>query len=153
MRLFGFAEIASGQHFKTVLPVVGNLAASSLRDGFETGALAAVEECNWIKVPAKFAKPGRFVVRIAGHSMEPTLHVGDYAVYEYYRTPRQNGQIVIVAEFAEANGEPGQVAVKRYQADAATWLLTSDNPNCPGIRLEIAATPHPILGTFIAKLP
>ena len=149
--LLAFAEIAHGQHFKTALPVVGNLAAGPMRAGFETGSLAVVEECDWIKVPAKFAKPGRFVVRIAGDSMEPTLRIGDYAIFEYHRTPRENGQIVIVAEFAAADAS--ECAVKRYQADTAAWLFTSDNPARLGVRFEKITTPYPILGIFVARLP
>jgi phage repressor protein C with HTH and peptisase S24 domain len=131
--------------------VVGNLAAGPLSAGFEAISLDDVEECDWIKVPAKFAKPGRFVIRIAGDSMEPLLHVGDYAIFEYHRTPRQSGQVVIVAEFAES--EPGQVAVKRYKADAAAWIFTADNPNRTGIRLEKTSVTYPILGTYVTKLP
>ncbi|MCK9303791.1 MAG: methyltransferase domain-containing protein [Bacteroidales bacterium] len=150
-RLFSFGEISSGEHFKTALPMVGNLAAGPLSAGFKAISLDDVEECDWIKVPAKFAKPGRFVIRIAGDSMEPLLHVGDYAIFEYHRTPRQSGQVVIVAEFAES--EPGQVAVKRYKADAAAWIFTADNPNRTGIRLEKTSVTYPILGTYVTKLP
>jgi len=36
-------------------------------------------------VPPVAAKPRRFVVRVAGDSMSPTLNIGDLVVFEYHR--------------------------------------------------------------------
>ena len=79
---YGFSEIADCA-FKTHLPIVGSFAAGSPFHGFLADSLDAMDEFGWIEVPARLAKPRRFVVRVAGDSMEPTLHRGDLVVFEY----------------------------------------------------------------------
>lgn len=145
-----FADIA-GQEFKTALPLVAELAAGPLAAGFKTGSLDALEDCDWIQVAATLAKPLRFVVRVTGDSMEPTLQVGDLAVFEYHRTPRQDGQIVIAADYS-AHVDPPPCAVKRYRANADEWVFASDNPARESIRFARSATAYPILGVFVVRI-
>lgn len=89
-----FAEVGSGA-FKTHLPLVGSLAAGSPFHGLETGSLDACEDLDWVRVSERLAKPGRFVVRVAGDSMEPTLRIGDLVVFAYpskgWRSPPHEG--------------------------------------------------------------
>jgi SAM-dependent methyltransferase/SOS-response transcriptional repressor LexA len=134
---------------KKVLPIVGNLAAGAPFDGFETHGLECMEELDWVEVPAELHGKGRFVVRVAGDSMEPLFHIGDLLVFEYHRTPRQNGQIVLAADFSTG----GEYAIKRYQADPTHWCFLSENPAYAPIRIPKDEMPaSPILGTYVDRL-
>lgn len=142
------ALTAAPIHF---LPLVANLAAGPFFDGFETGNLLDISDCERIPVPAALCKKNRFVVRVAGDSMEPLFHIGDLLIFEYHRTPRQDNQIVIAADFTD--GTPtGTYAIKRYQAAPDTWRFLSENPNHPPIQIPRTAMPYPILGTFVGKV-
>lgn len=146
-----FPEVGSGA-FKTHLPLVGSLAAGSPFHGLETGSLDMNEELDWVEVPARLAKKNRFVVRVAGDSMEPGLPVGTLVVFEYHRNPRRDREIVI-ANFPEFGpGETGTEAVKRITQDADCWLFQSDNPAYQPIRVSKIEIAHPILGTMVEVL-
>lgn len=150
-KIIPFPEVGSGA-FKTHLPLVGSLAAGSPFHGLETGSLDANEELDWVEVPARLAKQNRFVVRIAGDSMEPALPIGTLVVFEYHRTPRRDREIV-VANFPEFGpGETGTEAVKRITQDADCWIFESDNPSYQPIRVSKHDIAHPILGTMVGVL-
>ena len=89
--------------FKSALPIAAELAAGPFFDGFETGRLTDLNELDWIAVPEKLCKPNRFVIRVAGDSMEPFIRIGDRLVFEYHRTPRLDNQIVIAADFTSGS--------------------------------------------------
>lgn len=134
--------------FKTALPIVGRMAAGSFFDGFETGGLTWAEELDWVEVPQALCGKRRFVVRVDGDSMEPLFHLGDLLVFEYHRTPRQDGQIVIAANFTTG----GEYAVKRFKADPTNWCFLSENPSYAPILIRKDEMPeYPILGTFIGR--
>jgi SOS-response transcriptional repressor LexA/SAM-dependent methyltransferase len=136
--------------FIDALPVVGALAASTtFFDGFATGSITDVTDLDWIAVPRHLCKPKRFVIRVAGNSMEPLFKVGDLLVFDYHRTPRIDGQIVIAADFTSGSGE---YAVKRYKEDLMRWRFISENPAYAPVEIEKSEMPFPILGTFVAKL-
>ena len=135
--------------FKTALPMVGRLAAGPFFDGFATGALTAADDLDWVAVSPTLCGKNRFVVRVAGDSMEPLFHIGDLLVFEYHRTPRQDGQIVIAADFT--TGE--DYAIKRFQADPTHWCFVSENPAHATIKIPKDEMPeYPILGTFVARV-
>jgi SAM-dependent methyltransferase/SOS-response transcriptional repressor LexA len=144
-------EIGDGA-FRTHLPIVASLAAGSPFQGFEAHDLTWLDGVNWLKVPASVAKKNRFVVRIAGDSMEPTLPQRSLAIFEWHRTPRRNGQIVIanIPEFGPGNDTTE--AVKRFRDDKNDWIFESDNPNHKTIRVSKNDTAYPILGTFVARV-
>jgi SAM-dependent methyltransferase/SOS-response transcriptional repressor LexA len=146
-----FHEIGDGA-FRTHLPIVASLAAGSPFHGFEIEQLAAVTEWDWIEVPASLAKERRFVVRVAGDSMEPTLHLNDLVVFEYHRRPRRHGEIVIANLPEFGRGSDGIEAIKRIREEPDYWVFESDNPDYPAIRVEKEETLHPILGTFVGKI-
>ena len=147
-----FCDLAHGEPFTTALPLVAELAAGPLAAGFAAGNIDAWSEFDWFRVPRPLAKERRFLVRITADSMEPTLRVGDLAIFEYHRTPRQDGQIVIVGDFATGDST-GVCAAKRYQADSAThWHFVSDNPARAGVTIDRSVSEHPILGVFVAVL-
>lgn len=117
--------------------------------GFETEDLAALEEFDWIEVPPSLAKMNRFIVRVEGDSMEPTLKLGDFVVFDYHRSSRGSGQIVIanLPEFGY-----GTEAIKRIREEGDHWVFESENPRYAPIRIEKAETDYPILGTMVQVL-
>jgi SAM-dependent methyltransferase len=133
------------------LPLVARLAAGLFFDGFATGGLADVEDLDWIAVPEKLCKPNRFVIRVAGDSMEPLFHIGDLLIFEYHRTPRQDNQIVIAADFT-AGSATGEYAVKRYRAHPSLWRFLSEHPAYEPVEIPKAAMAYPILGTFVGRI-
>jgi phage repressor protein C with HTH and peptisase S24 domain/SAM-dependent methyltransferase len=137
--------------FKSALPIVAELAAGPFFDGFETGQLSDLNELDWIAVPEKLCKSNRFVIRVAGDSMEPLFHIGDLLVFEYHRTPRLNNQIVIAANFT-SGAEGGEYAVKRFKADPDHWRFLSENPAYSPAEIPKSDMSHPILGTYVGKL-
>lgn len=151
LRLFRFDEIGPGA-FSSYLPVAASLAAGLPFHGFETENLAVLEEFDWIEVPERLAKERRFVVRVSGDSMEPTLHFGDLVVFEYHRTPRRQGEIVIanLPEFGSATG--GTEAIKRFREEPDRWVFESDNPEYEAIWVEKDEIEFPILGTMVGVL-
>ncbi len=135
--------------FITALPIVGSLAAGPFFDGFETRNPACLEDVDWVEVPESVARRTRFVVRVAGDSMAPLFTVGDWVVFEYHRTPRKDGEVVVAADFT--SGEA--YAIKRFKADANDWCFLSDNPAYPPIRIPKNDMPaYPILGTLVGPL-
>lgn len=146
-----FLEVGRGA-FKTHLPLVGSLAAGQPFHGLEISNLDDASDLDWIEVPSRLARERRFVVRIAGDSMEPLLQVGDLVVFEYHRSPRKDGEIVIanIPEFGI--GSHGIEAIKRLRQDAENWIFQSENRSYSDFSLPKSATDRPILGTMVAKL-
>lgn len=150
-RLFRFDEIGNGA-FRTYLPVAASLAAGSAFHGFIAGALHELEEFDWIKVPSSVAGENRFVVRVAGDSMEPALMLGSLVVFEYHRTPRSEGQIVI-ANFPEfGGGVDGTEAIKRIREEHDCWVFESENSAYLPIRVNKSEIGYPILGIMVGAL-
>lgn len=151
-KIIPFPEVG-GRAFTTCLPLVGSLAAGNPFHGIEAGSLDACEDLDWIEVSKRQAKPGRFVVRVAGDSMEPTLWIGDLVIFEYHRSPRRDHEIVIANIPDFGPGTHGTEAIKRITQDTGDWIFVSDNPAHAVIRVPKAETTHPILGTFVATMP
>jgi phage repressor protein C with HTH and peptisase S24 domain len=146
-----FASLSEGDPFQTALPLVADLAAGPFSAGFEAVTLDAWAEFDWVRVPRHLARPTRFVVRITGDSMAPTLNQGDFVVFEYHRAIREAGRIVIVADF-QGGTEAGECAVKRLKADEQGLWITSDNPAYPKRKLAESAEDYPILGVAVWNL-
>jgi SAM-dependent methyltransferase/SOS-response transcriptional repressor LexA len=146
-----FHKVGKGA-FTSHLPIVASLAAGDAFHGFETGCLTDAEELEWIRVPARLIKPGRFVVRVAGDSMEPTLNRGQLAIFEYHRTPRRPREIVIANLPEFGNATDGTQAIKRINQDKVNWIFESDNPNYNPILVPKESISHPILGCFVEDL-
>lgn len=150
-RIVRFLEVGKGA-FKTHLPLVGALAAGQPFHGLETSNLDDASDLDWIEVPARLARERRFVVRVAGDSMEPFLKIDDLVVFEYHRSPREDGQIVIanIPEFGI--GGHGIEAIKRVRQDAENWIFQSENSSYPDFVIPKNVADRPILGTMVEKL-
>jgi len=144
-------EDARERAWTRCLPVVGRLAAGQAFHGFEADGLEAVMDLPWVEVPARWAGPRRFVVRVAGDSMEPTLRKGALAVFEYHRNPRREGEIVI-ANLQAHGGDVGTETIKRLYATPTHWRFVPDNPDHPILEVPREELPYPILGTFLGVL-
>ncbi len=106
---------------------------------------------QWLRVSPALAGPKRFIVEVAGVSMEPTFRRGELLVFEYHRTPRQDGQVVIVCA-TETPDEIPEVAIKRIRQTPEDWLIISDNPKFKTISITKSRFPYPILGIYVGKL-
>ena len=114
--------------FRSALPFVADMAAGSFRDSFEFDDLNAYEALDWVEVPPRYCRDRRFVIRVAGNSMAPEFHIGDLLVFEYHRTPRRTGEIVIAADFSLGE-TASEYAIKRVRADEEHWIFESTNPD------------------------
>jgi SOS-response transcriptional repressor LexA len=150
-RIVRFLEVGKGA-FKTHLPLVGALAAGQPFHGLETSNLDDASDLDWIEVPARLARERRFVVRIAGDSMEPFLRIGDLVVFEYHRSPRKEGQIVIANIPELGSADHGVESIKRINQDAENWIFQSENQSYADFSVPKYLTGSPILGIMIEKL-
>lgn len=141
---------AKGGRPALLLPFVGSLAAGWPFDGFEAHSLAATD--MWVRIPAEAMGPGRYVVEVAGDSMEPTLRRGEHIVVEWHRTPRRTGQIVVMCR-AVPGEETAEVAIKRFDQTPSHWVFRSDNPGHAPVEVPKTDQPrYPILGIAVYNL-
>jgi SAM-dependent methyltransferase/phage repressor protein C with HTH and peptisase S24 domain len=150
-RIFRFLEVGDGA-FKTYLPMVGSLAAGQPFHGLVTSSLDDASDLDWIEVPARLGRERRFVVQVAGDSMEPLLQIGALVIFEYHRSPRIDGQIVIanIPEFGST--DHGVEAIKRITQDEENWIFQSENSSYPAFTVPKNLTESPILGTMVERL-
>ncbi len=147
---FRYEEIAQ-EAFKTALPYVAILAAGSFGNGFLYASLDECKEAQWLRVPLSLGGPNRFIVKVNGDSMAPAIMPGELLVFEYHRTPRKDGQVVIVNASEMPDSDP-ESAIKRIWQSGGNWVITSDNPEYKPISIAKDENQYPILGVFVAKL-
>lgn len=150
-RFFSFSEIEDSA-FKTALPYVGDLAAGQWSNGFFFSSLDECHSAQWLKVPEKLGGKNRFIVVVAGDSMEPTFSRGELLIFEYHRTPRQDGQVVVALLVDNADDSEPQVAIKRIRQDRYNWRIISDNPAFSEQTVSKNECRYPILGTYVGKI-
>lgn len=113
----------------------------------------AVESCeeldpivfraSWYK--AKGYRPERLMaLKVAGHSMEPSLHEGDLIlVNTESATPKDGVPFLVVYE--------GEVVVKRLVRDAGAWWLASDHPDQRRYARKLCDDQTQIIGEVVYK--
>jgi len=148
--LLSFAEVRD-RAFISALPFVADVAAGNFKDTFGSADLSAYDEIDWVEVPRHLCGARRFVIRVAGDSMAPEFQVGDLLVFEYHRTPRRNGEVVLAADYSLGESA-GTYAVKRIRQDNGTWIFESSNPVYGPVVIQKTDVEYPILGTFIEKV-
>jgi SOS-response transcriptional repressor LexA len=102
------------ERYKTLLPIYSlKAAAGYFGDG------KAVEAEGWIEADGFAALDERmFVARVAGRSMEPRIHDGDYCVFRSGVEGTRQGKIVLVQYRGPADPETGgSFTVKRYTSE------------------------------------
>ena len=146
--------------FKTLLPLYSLKAAAGY-----FGSGEAVEPEAWVEA----GQLGRlddqmFVARAVGHSMEPTIHDGDFLVFRAHPAGTRQGKIVLAQYRGPADPETGaSFTVKRYssekrEADDGGWrharivLLPLNKDFAPIVIPANAAADFRIVAEFISVL-
>ncbi|MBI4454924.1 MAG: DEAD/DEAH box helicase family protein [Acidobacteria bacterium] len=151
---------AEAEAFKTLLPLYSLKAAAGY---FGNGE--AVEPDGWVEA-ASFGKLNdrMFVARAVGHSMEPTIHDGDYLIFRANPSGTRQAKIVLAQYHGAADPETGgSFTVKRYssekyQTDDGSWrhtriVLSPLNPNYVPIPIpEEHSAQFRILAEFVGVL-
>jgi SOS-response transcriptional repressor LexA len=99
--------------FTTHVPVYDLTAAA----GF-WGPESQPEEIGWTEVPGVAVKPGMFVARVTGTSMEPLIPDGSWCLFRPCPAGSREGRIVLVQFASLGAGENGgRFTVKKYHSD------------------------------------
>ncbi len=134
----------SGQAFKTLLPLYSLKAAAGY-----FGEGEAVEPEGWVDASAVGKLDEQmFVARVAGRSMEPQLHDGDYCVFRAKPKGPRGTRIVLAQYRGPADPDTdGSFTVKRYSSEKVyrpdgKWrhtrvTLSPLNPDFAPIILEV----------------
>jgi SOS-response transcriptional repressor LexA len=99
--------------YTTHVPVYDLTAAA----GF-WGPESVPEEISWTEVPGVSLKPGMFVARVTGTSMEPLIPDGSWCLFRPCPAGSREGRIVLVQLGTDGAGETGgRFTVKKYHSD------------------------------------
>jgi SOS-response transcriptional repressor LexA len=99
--------------FTTHVPVYDLTAAA----GF-WGPESVPEEIGWTEVPGMAVKPGMFVARVTGTSMEPVIPDGSWCMFRPCPAGSREGRIVLVQFASLGAGENGgRFTVKKYHSE------------------------------------
>ncbi len=99
--------------FTTHVPVYDLTAAA----GF-WGPESVPEEIGWTEVPGLAVKPGMFVTRVTGTSMEPLIPDGSWCLFRPCPAGSREGRIVLVQFASLGAGENGgRFTVKKYHSE------------------------------------
>jgi SOS-response transcriptional repressor LexA len=107
------ATLAGGK-YRTLLPLYSYRAAAGY---FRRGE--KVEREGWVRVPKRKAiDKSLFVVRVAGHSMEPKIKDGDYCIFTARIGGSRKGEVVLVEldDFTDPD-DGGALTVKLYTSE------------------------------------
>jgi SOS-response transcriptional repressor LexA len=109
----GFTEApAAKEKFTRLVPVYSLEAAAGL-----WGPESTPEEIGWAEAPGTSIKPGMFIARVRGHSMEPKIKDGSWNLFRPCPAGTREGRIVLV-QF-NSMGDPengGRFTVKKYHS-------------------------------------
>ena len=76
------------------------------------------EEIGWTEVPGVSLKPGMFVARVTGTSMEPLIPDGSWCLFRPCPAGSREGRIVLVQLGTDGAGEHGgRFTVKKYHSE------------------------------------
>ena len=149
--------------YTTHVPVYDLTAAA----GF-WGPESVPEEIGWTEVPGVSLKPGMFVARVTGKSMEPLIPDGSWCLFRPCPAGSGEGRIVLVQLGTDGAGENGgRFTVKKYHSELSTDLaVTTDgwrhdriqllpvNPAFEPIEIEAeVAADIVIVGEFAVLIP
>jgi SOS-response transcriptional repressor LexA len=82
------------------------------------GPESVPEEIGWTEVPGVAVKPGMFVARVTGTSMEPLIPDGSWCVFRPCPAGSREGRIVLVQFASLGAGENGgRFTVKKYHSE------------------------------------
>ena len=140
----GFIEApATKEKFTRLVPVYSLEAAAGL-----WGPESSPEEIGWAAPTGTAIKPGMFIARVRGHSMEPKIKDGSWNLFRERPQGSRNGKIVLVQFKSRGDLENGgRFTVKKYQS---VKRVTEDDWSHEHIQLlplnrdydPIIVTPH-----------
>ena len=128
------------ERYKTCLPLVPlKVAAGAFGD---PQAIPPDEEWeNWVAVEGRKLRPGMFVAKVVGKSMEPRIPEGSYCVFSAPVEGTRQGKIVLVQLRDAVDPESGQrYTVKRYESVKTTGE--------DGVWRHVQVTLHPVNREF-----
>ena len=144
--------------FTTHVPVYDLTASASF-----WGPESQPEEISWTEVPGVAVKPGMFVARVTGTSMEPLIPDGSWCLFRPCPAGSREGRIVLVQFASLGAGEnSGRFTVKKYHSEktvtADGWRhdriqLLPVNPAFEPIEIEAeAAGDMMIVGEYLSPI-
>jgi phage repressor protein C with HTH and peptisase S24 domain len=82
------------------------------------GPESVPEEIGWTEVPGVAVKPGMFVARVTGTSMEPLIPDGSWCLFRPCPAGSREGRILLVQFASLGAGENGgRFTVKKYHSE------------------------------------
>jgi phage repressor protein C with HTH and peptisase S24 domain len=158
---------------KVFTPLAQSLSGGSMTDVLACHLTAAAgfwgpesvpEEIGWTEVPGVSLKPGMFVARVTGTSMEPLIPDGSWCLFRPCPAGSREGRILLVQLGTDGAGENGgRFTVKKYHSKktvtADRWRhdriqLLPMNPAFESIELEPeAAGDITIVGEYQGQCP
>ena len=82
------------------------------------GPESVPEEIGWTEMPGVSLKPGMFVARVTGKSMEPLIPDGSWCLFRPCPAGSREGRIVLVQLGTDSAGENGgRFTVKKYHSE------------------------------------
>jgi superfamily II DNA or RNA helicase/diadenosine tetraphosphate (Ap4A) HIT family hydrolase len=91
-------------------------------------------EVGWISVTSHRLRPGMFVARVEGHSMEPKIPSGAWCLFRECPAGSREGRIVLVQFHSMSDPEAGgKYTVKKYHSEK---VVTEDGWSHQGIELR-----------------
>ncbi|MBV8375659.1 MAG: DEAD/DEAH box helicase family protein [Verrucomicrobia bacterium] len=146
------------ERFVQYVPVYDLQAAAGL-----WGPDHAPSEAGWMHIEGQRLKPGMFVARVLGHSMEPEIPSGAYCLFRKCPAGSRQGRIVLVQFHSMSDPEGGgRYTVKKYHSDRIVteegWSheqielrpLNRDPAYQPISVTEVEAPELRIVGEFVA---
>ena len=105
-------EPTDKEKFTRLVPVLNIEAAAGL-----WGPETTPEEIGWAEAAGTSIKPGMFIARIRGHSMEPRIRDGSWCLFRPCPAGTRKGRTVLVQ--LKSHGDPGdggRFTIKRYES-------------------------------------
>ena len=113
------------ERYVTCVPLVPLKAAAG---AFSEPQNVTDDEWEWVEIDSRHRlRPGMFVAKVVGRSMEPAIPDGSYCLFAAPVTGTRQGKIVLVQLHDSADPETGErYTVKRYESEKAasedgTW--------------------------------
>jgi superfamily II DNA or RNA helicase/diadenosine tetraphosphate (Ap4A) HIT family hydrolase/HKD family nuclease len=128
-KLLLVASPPAHERFVQYVPVYDLQAAAGL-----WGPDHAPSEVGWVHIADRRLKPGMFVARALGHSMEPKIPSGAYCLFRECPAGTREGRIVLVQFHSMSDSEGGgRYTVKIYHSDK---IMTEDGWSHQQIQLR-----------------
>ncbi len=162
-----FSDIIPDNQIKKIYKFKGYLPVYSLEAvATSFGKEEHVERLGWKKIKGgKRFKEDRFIAKVVGKSMEPTIPDGSYCIFRFERGGSRNGLVVLVESRLVTDPETSQkFTIKRYKSEKeqlsdGQWrhkriILSPDNKGFHDIVIEsVSENDFRVVAEFIEIFP